>query len=306
MTKHTYFLALFLFVTSSTHAIGQPPRIVASIKPVHSLVAGITQGVTEPKLLISSNQSPHHYSLRPSERRMLAEADLVFWIGPTMESFMPRILGSLEDKNKAISLIQTQNLKLLASRQAGYTDEHDEHQHEAHHEHSKIDAHIWLNTHNVDILIDAITLHIVRIDPEHQPQYEANSRQLHHQIAQLRKTLQQSLNAVKAPFLTYHDGYQYFENEFNLNNAGFITNSELQPGARRISELKKVIKEQRIECIFYDAPTEPPMLKSLLASSKADAFMLDPVGILIPPGKNAWFETMHSLAKQFINCQQSL
>lgn len=307
MTKHLCFLSLFLLVAGSAAATAKPLRIVASIKPVHSLVAGITHGVIEPELLMSSNQSPHHYSLRPSERRMLAEADLIFWIGPNMESFMPRLLDSIENKSRAVSLIQSQGLKLLAMRSADHEHgTHDQDGQESHQEYSKTDAHIWLNTHNVDILIDTITQQIIHLDPEHQQQYQANNQQLHDQIEQLRKKLQPSLSSLKTPFLTFHDGYQYFENEFGLNNAGSITGSELQPGARRISELKHIIKEKNIECIFYDAPTEPPVLKLFLANGKASAFMLDSVGILIPPGKNAWFETMHSLAKQFINCQQSL
>ncbi len=256
---------------------------------------------------MSSNQSPHHYSLRPSERRMLAEADLVFWIGPSMESFMPRILGSLRNKQKSVPLIQTQGLKLLPLRQMDNEHAHDEHRHnETDHDLSKLDAHFWLDTHNADILVDAISQQIIRFDPEHRQQYQSNSQQLHHQIAQLRKNLQQSLSTIKSPFLTYHDGYQYFEAEFGLHNAGFIAASELQPGARRISELKTLIKEQDIECIYYDAPTEPAILKSLQTNSKAKTAMLDPVGIFIPPGKEVWFEIMNSLNKQFINCQQNL
>ena len=310
MTKHLCLLTLLLLVASSTAAISKPLNIVASIKPVHSLVAGITQEVIEPKLLMSSQQSPHHYSLRPSERRMLAEADLVFWIGPSMESFMPRILASLKNKQKSVSLIETQGLKLLPLRQTDH--EHDEHGHDEHGHNeteqalSKMDPHFWLNTYNADILVDAISQQIIRIDPEHKQQYQSNSQRLHDQIAQLRKNLQQSLSTVKSPFLTYHDGYQYFEDEFGLHNAGFITASELQPGARRISELKTLIKEKNIECIFYDAPTEPAILKSLQTNGKTKTFMLDPVGIFIPPGKNTWFEIMNSLTKQFINCQQNL
>ena len=298
MTKHFCLLILSLLI--ATPAASKPLRIVASIKPIHSLLAGITQGVAEPQLLITSNQSPHNYSLRPSERRMLADADLFFWIGPTMESFMPRILASLQNKNKAISLIQTEGLKLLAMRQAHHDDDHD------HNDHIKMDAHIWLNTHNVDTLIDAIADKLINFDPEHRQQYTANSKRLHDQVAQLRVGLQHSLIAVKTDFLTYHDGYQYFEDEFALNNAGFISSSELQPGARRISELKKQIKEKNIACVFYDAPAEPSVLKSLLSGSKAKSFMLDPVGIFIPPGKNLWFELINSLSKQFINCQQHL
>ena len=257
---------------------------------------------------MSSNQSPHHYSLRPSERKMLANADLVFWIGPSMESFLPRILGSLNNKQKSVPLIETQGLKLLPIRQMDHGhDEHDEYDHsETGQANPKIDTHFWLNTYNADILVDAISQKIIHLDPEHKQQYQSNSQRLHNQISKLRKNLQQSLNPMKNSFLTYHDGYQYFETEFGLKNAGFITNSELQPGARHILELKKIIKEQNIKCIFYDAPTKPAMLKSLLANSKAKAFMLDPVGILITPGENAWFETLNLMSKQFINCQQTL
>jgi zinc transport system substrate-binding protein len=305
VTKHFCLAILLLVAGTSTPVLSEPLRIVASIKPVHSIVASITDGITEPELLMHSNRSPHHYSLKPSERRLLANADLIFWIGPTMESFMPRILNSLEDKSKAVSLIQTQGLKLLSIRQPSHTDD-DEHNHETDHEHSTMDAHIWLDTHNVDVLVDAISKEIIRIDPEHQQQYETNTKQLHDRISQLRKTLKQSLDTVNKFFLTYHDGYQYFEKEFNLNNRGFISSSELQPGARHISELKKLIKQQNIQCIFYDAPTEPPVLKTLLDNTKTRTYMLDPVGILIPPGKNTWFEIMDLLGKQFINCQQNL
>lgn len=306
VTKHFYFVILLLIINASTPVVAEPLRIVASIKPVHSLVASITKGVIEPELLIRSNQSPHHYSLKPSERRMLDKADLIFWIGPTMESFMPRLLDSLKNKNRAISLIETPNLKLLPLRQYGHGDDHDEHHHNDHPEQSTTDAHIWLNTNNVDILVEAITRQIIRIDPEHQQQYLTNSKQLHVRIAQIRIKLQQSLKQVNTTFLTYHDGYQYFENEFNLNNAGFIATSELQPGARHISNLKKLIQEKNIRCIFYEAPTEPPLLKSLLSQNTTKIFMLDPVGILIPSGENAWFEIMNLLSKQFINCQQTL
>jgi len=259
---------------------------------------------------MSGQQSPHHYSLRPSERRMLAQADLIFWVGPTMESFMPRILDSLKNKQSSIALIETQNLKLLPLRQTGHDHgghDHDDHGHDnAEKKHAKIDPHFWLNTHNADVLVDAISQKIIQLDPEHKEQYLSNSQQLHQQIAQLRKKLHSSLNMVKKPFLTYHDGYQYFEDEFNLDNAGFIATSELQPSARRIAELKTLIQQQNIECIFYDAPTKPTILKSLLANAKTNTFMLDPVGLLITRSKNAWFEIMQLLNRQFIKCQQNL
>ena len=52
--------------------------VVVSIKPVHSLVAGVMQGVGEPGLLVKGTGSEHSYSLRPSEARALERAEWFF------------------------------------------------------------------------------------------------------------------------------------------------------------------------------------------------------------------------------------
>ena len=44
------------------------PRVVASIKPVHSLVSAVMAGVGEPHLVIRGKASPHTFTLRPLRR----------------------------------------------------------------------------------------------------------------------------------------------------------------------------------------------------------------------------------------------
>ena len=295
------FLALLLFVSSLAQADKQaentPLRVVASIKPVHSLVAGIMQGVGRPELLLSSNQSPHHYSLRPSERRKLARADLIFWIGPNMESFMPRLLHSIDNKTQLISLVDTEGLILLPMRLTGHSHEN---------QHTVIDPHIWMNTYNIEKMADEITRQLVSIDPANTRQYKNNNKILHRKIKNLRNELRLKLKDKNSPFLTYHDGYQYFEEEFNLKNIGFISSGpELQPSAMHIQAMKKLIRKYSIQCIFYDAPSKPPIITSLLAGSGARAIELDPTGILLPAGKDTLWQIMRSLGKNFQSCLQS-
>src|SRR5690606_17502588 len=71
------------------------PRVVASIPPVHSLVAGVMQGIGAPDLLVGPAASAHTYSLRPSDARLLQEAEVVFWIGPIYEAFLEKPLDAL-------------------------------------------------------------------------------------------------------------------------------------------------------------------------------------------------------------------
>ena len=92
----TGFLLFTLF--NSAHAGSQaenPGKIVVTIKPLYSLVAQLTEGVEEPVLLMKQMQSPHHYTMRPSERRLLADARIIIWIGPQMESYLSKIIKNI-------------------------------------------------------------------------------------------------------------------------------------------------------------------------------------------------------------------
>ena len=87
-------------------AAESPPRVVASIKPIHSLVAGVMRGVAAPELLLDDQQSPHHFALKPSQARLLQQADMVFWVDPSLETPMAKLLSNLAP--------QAQNIRLIA------------------------------------------------------------------------------------------------------------------------------------------------------------------------------------------------
>src|SRR5512134_3780065 len=70
------------------------PAVVVSIMPIHSLIASVMQGVGEPTLLVKGAASPHTASLRPSEAAALQRADVIFWIGADMETFLAKPLAA--------------------------------------------------------------------------------------------------------------------------------------------------------------------------------------------------------------------
>jgi zinc transport system substrate-binding protein len=98
--------------------------VVVSIKPVHSLVAGVMDGTGEPTLLVKGTGSEHSYSLRPSEARALEQAEVVFWVGETMETFLIKPLGALTGDAKVVELWKAPGLTLLATREGGMWQAH--------------------------------------------------------------------------------------------------------------------------------------------------------------------------------------
>jgi len=110
----------------------EAPRVIASILPVQSLVAGVMDGVGTPALLVRGGASPHTYALRPSEAKALQDADVVFWIGEEIETFLEKPLEALPRNARVVALHDVRGITLLPTREGGAWDAHDDH-HDEHH-----------------------------------------------------------------------------------------------------------------------------------------------------------------------------
>ncbi|MDE0540547.1 MAG: zinc ABC transporter substrate-binding protein [Rhodospirillales bacterium] len=113
------------------------PRVVASIPAVHSLVAGVMEGVGTPSLLVSGGASPHTFSLKPSQARELQDADAIFWVGDELESFLEKPLKALGDRAAVVKFSTNEHIEMLDSREGGIwkKDDHDDHKGHAHDDH---------------------------------------------------------------------------------------------------------------------------------------------------------------------------
>lgn len=125
------------FILSATTSGFAAPKVAASIKPVHSLVAAIMGDVGTPSLVVKGGGSPHAYSLRPSEARALAGADAIFWVGPELESFLEQPLESLASKEIPVRLDRSPGMKLLDPREGGAFEAHHHGGEEGHHDHAE-------------------------------------------------------------------------------------------------------------------------------------------------------------------------
>lgn len=113
--------------------------VVTSIKPVHSLVSSVMQGVGSPTVIIEGAGSPHTYSLKPSQAKQLQDADLVFWMGDELETFLEGPIQNIAKNAKSIKLIESHGLKKIKFREGGMFDEHDDH--DDHGDHDDHDDH---------------------------------------------------------------------------------------------------------------------------------------------------------------------
>jgi len=287
-----FFLGLILI---GLVPAGAAPAVLATLKPLHSLVAAVMAGAGTPELLIGGALSEHSYELKPSDARKIQAAALIFEIGPDMETYLSGALGSA--RGKVIILEEAAGVQRQAARHGGLWGEDED-------AHGPRDPHIWLDLQNAIAMTRAIAEALARSDPAHASLYRANAAKRMSELAALDKEIAATLAPVRAePYLVFHDAYHYFEARYGLKPAGAITVSPERPvGARRIAALRQAVLEGKAVCLFREPQFPPKLIETLDADTKIRVGVLDPLGAELEPGPALYPTLMRHLAQSLAGC----
>lgn len=276
------------------------PKVVVSLKPIHALAAAIMDGVAQPTLIVEGAASEHFYVLRPSEAAALEGADAVFWVGPSMESYLIKPLATLPRRARITALMDQPGLTRLSIRDGGPFG----HEHEAHGKSAGFDGHLWLDPENAKLMAEAILAVLSALDPAHAAAYATNHARLSAELDALDAELRRRFAPLrKTPFIVFHDAYQYLERRYGLDVVGTVTlDPTLSASAHRVIELRARIKETGAACVFSEPQFEPKLVRVLIEGTPARTGVLDPMGADLPPGRAAYFTLMRNLASALEAC----
>ncbi|OCJ05842.1 zinc ABC transporter substrate-binding protein [Agrobacterium sp. 13-626] len=302
LTASLLFSGFFASATMAADA----PDVVVSIKPIHSLVAAIMDGVGTPELIVDGAASPHTYALKPSNAKALEAAKVVFWVGPGMETFLEKPLSALGANALVVELDKAPGITKLKFREGGAfeADDDGDEPTDHDHDHGEFDTHLWLDPHNAKAMTAEITTTFVAADPANALTYEANQKALDDSLDALDAEIASTLAPVKSkPFIVFHDAYQYFERRYGVRVAGSITVSpESIPGAQRISEIHGKVAELGATCVFAEPQFEPKLVNVVLEGTSAKSGVLDPEAATLPQGPDLYFDLMRGIANSLKTC----
>ncbi|XDZ68103.1 zinc ABC transporter substrate-binding protein [Alphaproteobacteria bacterium LSUCC0226] len=287
--------------------------MVASIKPIYSLVAAVMGDIGTPELLLKAPSSAHHFTLKPSQARILQAADIVFWVGPTMEQPLTKALATLAPHAQTTPLINASGLMLLefnndapAHQKPGLEqrDDHDRHEKHGDHDGHMINPHIWLDPQNAQVMLREISSRLGKADPENAKIYAANADQMSVRLAGLQADIARQLAPYSAArFLVLHDAHSYFERRFGLRNHGAITSEpDVMPTASRIKALRSELGTHQIDCVFAEPLLGQKAVDLIAEGSKVRIGRLDPVASNLPAGVELYPDLLQSYATAMQAC----
>ena len=330
LKKLPFILSILSFLTLFTSANAEI-KVVASIKPIHSLASYLMEGVGTPNLIVDGYASPHGFAMKPSHAKMLQEADLIFWVGEGLENFLEKPLKSIAKKAEKIELLEIKELKKLKFRERNIfdghddhghkedkhkedghddhghdedghkEDDHDDHGHEGH-AHGEYDPHIWLDPENAKIILNEMVEHLVENDEKNASTYKSNLDKALKDIDKLLKNVKSELNK-DFKSIVFHDAYQYFEKRFNVNVLGaFTVNTDVLPGAEQLSEIREIIEHDKVSCVFSEPQFNPDIINAVAKDMNIKTGVLDPLGASLNPGKDLYFDLIKNMSKSFKGC----
>lgn len=300
--QRTVALALLAAAPGLAALAADPPNVVASIRPIHSLAAGVMGDVGTPALIVGGYGSPHVYQMRPSEARALARADVVLWVGESLETFMAGPIRNLSADARVVTLLEAGGLDLHPARSSNLWD--SGHDHEDEHDDAAPDPHIWLEPGNAKAMVSAIARALAEVDPARSAVYAANGAATLARIDALTAGIQAQLaGAGSVPFVAMHDSMHYFESAFGVHAVGAITlDPDRQPGAGSVRALRQRMRAAGVVCYV----TEPQFTSALVETLGSDGVLkratFDPIGAELAVAADSYFAMMQANADNLARC----
>jgi zinc transport system substrate-binding protein len=308
-------LLIGLFLSGLALSASAEVRVLTSIKPLQLIAAAVQDGIASPQVLLPPGASAHNYALRPSDVRRVQTVELLYWIGPDMEVFMPRVLAGRTQMTVAV-----QELPGLQLRHFGQVAPVDEHEHEAssepsaasEHDHDHrpgtLDAHLWLLPANAQVIAARMAADLSAADPANAARYQANLQAFSARLQALDQQLYARLAPIVGkPYFVFHEAFDYFEAAYGLKHAGvFSVASEVQPGAQHVAQMRERLQAAGPTCVFSEPPLRPRLAQTLSAGLPVSLAELDAMGGQLPVSASAYEQLLSQLAAALAGCLEPL
>ncbi|RFT16056.1 MAG: Zinc ABC transporter, periplasmic-binding protein ZnuA [Candidatus Saccharicenans subterraneus] len=226
------------------------PVLVTTIFPLTELARGVVGQRAEVRQVIPPSAEIHHFQLTPSDLKLLAEADLVIAVGGGLEPWLVKLEKSLRKAQTARTLRFIDYL-----RSADYRALRQD------------DPHVWLDFEADRILVGRLVEELCALDPEGEEYYRERGRALSAELSALDARFRQELGrcAGKEMIIAGHQAFAYLATRYGLVPVSLSgPQPEAQPGARRLQDIIRLVREKNIGAVFYES-SEPPAYASTIA-----------------------------------------
>lgn len=231
-------------------------QIVTTIAQIGEPLSVIGEDYLQVESLMGPSVDPHLYNPTQSDIKKVADAELIFYNGLTLEANMVEVFDSIRESKPVLAIGETvPEAKLLFD------------------EDGAIDPHIWFDLDLWQLALDAAVEEIKAYAPEIANELEENKQQY---FAELEKLKEESKVLADIPekqryLITAHDAFGYFGRMHDLEVIGLQgLSTEDEIGISDINHTIEIIKEYAVPAIFVESSISQDSIKAVIEGAKSD------------------------------------
>lgn len=258
-------------------------QLVSTIKPLQLLAEAVIDSADSSDRLLVGQQSPHHYSLRPSAIKKLHAAELVIWSGADLEPFLEKAIKNLPEHIQLIDLSKS----LVQGEGA------------------RLDPHYWLDPELAIAITTQLANRLSLVNPEKSKKYHENAAKFANNLILMDEKAGRGFAPLRQrPFIVLHDAYDYFVNYYQLNQLGAVRDSaDHHHGAKNMQGLREAIDRGEVHCVITEQGAElNNSQQALIRGANLRVGELDPLAYATDVSAEGYLLFYQQLVTDFMYC----
>ena len=276
MLKKICFSTLLIISTNAISDI----NVTTSIYPIYSIAKEIGGDKIKLNNIIPFGVEAHGFEPTPADMAKLSKSDIFITSGDSMEPWKDKIVKSLKIEQKVFDMSEHVKLKAIQEEDEHHEDEKNEkgHSHEHAHDHSGVDPHYWVSLNNYILMTETITKLFVEKDSTNKDFYIQNSNDYLTKVKALKEKYDLSMaTCTNKKILVNHDAFGYFADDYGVKQYSISGMSpEDKPSAKQISELIDLVKNEKINTVFFEEFASPKVAQTIAKATNVKIDALRP------------------------------
>jgi zinc/manganese transport system substrate-binding protein len=270
-------------------AAAEPKRVVATFSILGDIAAQVGGDKVKVETLVKADQDAHGFEPKPSDIRMLTQAELIVANGLGFETWLDRAVKASGSKARVVTA--TKGIKPLAAKSEDHEHEHgDKHDHgkhdhghkhdhdhdhhdQDHHDHGPNDPHAWQNAALAKVYAANIADALAKADPANAAHYRARAAAYAKELDALDGEIKwafASIPKARRVAVTNHDAFAYFGAAYGVTfHSPIGVSTEAEPSAADVAALIKQIRAERITAVFVENMDDPRLIEQIARETGA-------------------------------------
>lgn len=265
----------------------QAATVVASIQPLYLLAREVLPPEIQVERLLPAGVSPHGFQMAVSQRKLLEQAGLVVWVGPSLEPFLTPVL-------KGKPQLELESLETIQWPPSHVAVTNSKHAH-------AVDPHLWLNPENGRAIARQLVAELIVQEPQLEQSLNQTLQQFEQKLNLYEIIWRERLGEYHdQPWLVFHDSARHFEMYFELMPYQIIvTSPENRPGAKHLHQLQQQLKQG--QCLLVEDYYPTRQAQRLASEFSLKKTTYDPLGTLA----NSYLELIENMVEQVHRCMDN-